>query len=156
MNVFIRRLTWACVHCAIVRWQTYEEAWEAASAVDQRFKMLRTRDREKAFDKWLDAKIDVEKQALRASLMDIPEVILMLDPSDREAIPDEVLQLSQWGGMEKVGHARSEVLWGVHGELLSSKRGSRKALEGRMADSTKEGKRSKANLASYVDVPHNK
>ena len=47
----------------------------------------------------------------------------------------------------------SQVLWDLHDELLDSKKGSRKQLQSRMNDSSKQGKRSKANLASYVDAP---
>lgn len=76
------------------------------SDIDIRFKQLRSRDREKAFDKWVGKQIEEERAVLKAALIDIPEIVLQATPKDMESIPKAVCELEQWKKMESITTVR--------------------------------------------------
>jgi len=114
----------------------WEQVWIRVKDLDHRFADLRSKTRDRAWDKWAASARAKSWADLEAAINDnIPEEVYGLDCDNKGALPTSLDSLRQWTRLASAPQKEREVLfWEVVESLQKKKKDERRKLEQSLGD----------------------
>jgi len=138
----------------------WDDVQDRVEALSDSFLQLSSRTRERTFKKVQAGRATSLKRQLATQMHDsLPEICMQMDLENRGSIPSEVTELEAYKKLDELPQEeRLAAVWEAIGEMQRGKKRERQRLEEKMASGARGGdaKRSRQNLASYVDTPKDK